>query len=126
MNPRLFFYLMLADVFLSVLMFVAVLFFVDPGVSGIFGQLLFYGSVFFLVSGMCAILLFFIKKRKESIEEIRQQSHVSLQEGVLLGMLAVVMLVLQSFRVIVWWVVVFVGIVFLFLEVVLLFRLRRE
>lgn len=126
MNSRLFVWLMSVEAFLSVLALGAVLFFVDPETSGIFGKLFFYGSVFLFVSGVCAIALSLIRRGGETVGKFRGQLGVSFREGVLLGILTVTMLILQSFRVLVWWVAVLVGIFFLFLEVVFLLRSRKD
>lgn len=126
MSFRSFFWVMSAEAVLSALVFAGVLFFVDPSTSGIAGKVLFYGSVFFLVSGLCVLFLSWVREKKSTREDLPERLGISFREGVLLGAMVVAILILQSFRVLVWWVAVLLGIVFLFVEVIFLMRPRKK
>lgn len=105
--------------------FFLVLFLVDPDVSGILGKLLFYGSLFFLVSGFFTFLLSWIRGRRVDTKDLRERLGISLRQGVFLGILTITLLALQSLGVLLWWVTLLTGTVFLFLESVFLLVRRR-
>lgn len=105
--------------------FFLVLFLVDPDVSGILGKLLFYGSLFFLVSGFFTFLLSWIRGRRVDTKDLRERLGISLRQGVFLGILTITLLALQSLGVLLWWVALLTGTVFLFLESVFLLVRRR-
>ncbi len=116
MGFRLLFLVIVLEVIFSFIVFSTVLFWVDPTISGLVGQLLFYGSVFFLVSGICVLALLWLRMRSMGSEGPSEKISAGFREGILLGGLVVVMLILQSFRVLVWWVLILLGLLFIFLE----------
>lgn len=88
---------------ISLLGFGLIVYSVDPQKSGILGQFLFYLSLFFFLSGV--FILFFTRIRKASIEEETSLAYLGLsfRQGILLALLAIVLLAMQSFRVLTWW-----------------------
>jgi len=80
-----------------------VVFYVDPEKGGLAGQALFFASLFLALTGIFA--LFFTLARRKVVNEEEQLFHVgmSLRQGLLLALLAVVILAMQHFRVLIWW-----------------------
>ncbi len=89
---------------LSVGAFATVLFFVDPEVSGLAGQALFYGSLMLALSG---IFILFLTWSRLKLDHDRENMAVVLgtgfRQGILLAILAAIILLLQSYRVLTWW-----------------------
>lgn len=79
------------------------LFWVDPQKGGWVGQLLFYSSLFLTLSGIFALLLTAVRKRKTDNEEQMFHVGMSLRQGLLLAVLAIALLAMQRFGVLVWW-----------------------
>ena len=124
MGLRAFLWVTALETLLSLGVFVAVVVFVDPTVSGFPGRALLYGSVFFFISGLCVWFLSWMRGRKSDTRDLPEKLGVSFRQGILLGLLTVVTLVLQSFRVLVWWTGLLAGVAFLFLEVWFLVKKR--
>lgn len=78
-------------------------YFIDPEKSGIGGQLLFYLSLFLALSGMFILLLTRLRRRADDEETTFSCLGMSFRQGMLLALLVVILLILQSFRVLVWW-----------------------
>ncbi len=77
--------------------------FIDPQKSGILGQVIFYLTLFFFLSGIF-ILMLTGARRKFGGEEIGfSKLGISFREGILLSILAIALLILQSFRILAWW-----------------------
>ncbi len=83
--------------------FSLVVFAVDPQKSGIVGQLLFYLSLFFFFSSIS--ILFFTWLRRKPVEEELALAYLGLsfRQGILLALLVIILLIMQSFRVLTWW-----------------------
>lgn len=126
MGLRAFLWVTALEALLSCGVLVAVIVFVDPTTSGIAGKSLLYGSLFFCVAGFSVWFLSQRKGKKEDTRDLAERLGVSFRQGVLLGLLAVVTLVLQSFRVLVWWTGLLAGLVFLFVEVLFLLRKKND
>jgi hypothetical protein len=77
--------------------------YVDPDNSGWWGKAVFYVSFFFLLSGFMSLVLATIRKKTFSRELADANTKLSMRQGMLLATLAIALLVLQSFRMLVWW-----------------------
>ncbi len=89
---------------LSFVVFVSVIYFVDPDSSGLAGKLLFYVSLFFVFSGVFNLFLLALRRRSFINEETTFTSiSLSFRQGFLLSCFAVGLLILQSFRMLIWW-----------------------
>lgn len=77
--------------------------YVDPTRSGVLGQTLFYISMFFSVTGLAALFLFWLRRRFLRNEIILGDMGISYREGLLIASVVSAMFVLQSFRLLVWW-----------------------
>jgi hypothetical protein len=87
----------------SILALNLIIFYVDPTAAGIFGKVLFYVSLFFVLSGI--FNLFFLRLRRKMIYEDKEGDNIGLsfRQGALLALLFVGLLILQSLRILVWW-----------------------
>ena len=92
--------------FVAMLSFVAFIFVVrliDYDSSGLAGKLLFFGSLFFVLSGFFNLLLLWLRKKQVDAENASLNIGLSFRQGILLALFAVGLLILQSFRILIWW-----------------------
>ena len=77
---------------------------IDPIESGAAGKALFYGSAFLFLAAISIIVLTWIRRRS-GVEENFEVVYISgsFRQGMLVSLLVVFLLVLQSYRVLVWW-----------------------
>ena len=89
---------------LSLASWILVVTHIDPIEAGVAGRLLFYGS-FFLSVGAIAIIALTWLRRQSSKQDDLEMVYISgsFRQGILVSLLAVSLLVLQSFRILVWW-----------------------
>lgn len=88
---------------LSLAAFVFVVRFVDPDSAGLAGKLLFYLSLFFVGSGIFNLVLLRLRKGSLNAETASASIGLSFRQGILLSLFTIGLLVLQSFRMLVWW-----------------------
>lgn len=88
---------------LSFAAFVMVLRFVDPDSTGMVGKMLFYVSLFFTLSGIFNLFLLWLRKKFMNSETASSSIGLSFRQGNLLALFAIGLLIMQSFRVLVWW-----------------------
>ena len=78
---------------------------IDPEKSGIIGQLFFYVSIFLFSAAL--LILFFTWLRRKIGEDDEESAAAYLgmgfRQGVLMSLLVVGLLILQQYRVLVWW-----------------------
>lgn len=88
---------------LSLIAWGMVVYYIDPEEAGIFGQVLFYLSLFLALTGVFA--LFFTAIRKKIIDQETAFFYLgtNFRQGLLIALLAVVVLIFQSFRILTWW-----------------------
>jgi hypothetical protein len=88
---------------ISIATLVLVILFIDPKSSLLFPKMLFYVSLFFSLSGIFNLV--FLRLRRKLIQEEGGGINVgmSFRQAILLAILTIGMLVLQSFRMLVWW-----------------------
>jgi hypothetical protein len=81
----------------------AVVYFYDPNQGGV-NLIFFYSSVFLFLGGMFTLLLTLSRKKyTEDDEVLLINVGMSFRQGMLLALLGVILLGMQSFRVLVWW-----------------------
>lgn len=80
-----------------------VIFYVDPEKSGIFGKLVFYSALFFSFFGIFNLFLIFTRKKVLGNEAALVNMGLSFRQSILLAVLGTGLLILQSFRMLVWW-----------------------
>lgn len=89
---------------LSFLAWMLVIWYVDPRSSGMVGPLLFYGIALLFLSSLLINFLTWSRRKMQGGDEIAlAYLAVSFRQGILLAILAILLLVLQSFRVLTWW-----------------------
>ncbi|PIP28263.1 MAG: hypothetical protein COX29_02065 [Candidatus Moranbacteria bacterium CG23_combo_of_CG06-09_8_20_14_all_35_22] len=81
----------------------AVIFYVDPENSGMIGIFLFYLAVFFVLSGIFNLILLFIRRIFLGHEMAVENIELSFRQGILLAIIAIGILILQSYQMLVWW-----------------------
>jgi len=80
-----------------------VVYYVDPFRDGVLGQALFYISLFFSITGLATLFLFWLRRRWHANEVVYQNVGVSFRQGMLVALAVSGMFVLQSFRLLLWW-----------------------
>lgn len=81
---------------------VAVVYCVDPD-AGPVGKMLFYFILFFVLSGILNLLFLWLRRRITTSETAFANVGMSLRQAMILALFAIGLLILQSFRVLVWW-----------------------
>jgi hypothetical protein len=89
---------------LSFIAWVLIIFNIDPTESAAPGKLLFYGSFFLFLSAFFIIILTWMRKKTEKGKDF-ETVYISgnFRQGILIAFLISILLVLQSFRILVWW-----------------------
>jgi hypothetical protein len=77
--------------------------YLDPESSGTAGKILFYLVLFFVLSGFFNLFLLWLRRNMTTSETAFYNVGLSFRQGVLLALLFIGLLILQSFRVLVWW-----------------------
>lgn len=88
---------------LALIVFLFVLFQVDPEQSGWVGQAFLYGSLFFVLSGIFILFFSWLRRVSQGADNVMNHLGMSFRQGVLLAVLTEVLLYMQSFRVLTWW-----------------------
>jgi hypothetical protein len=76
---------------------------IDPDKSGIAGKALFYLVLFFFFSAFFNLLLLGARRSFIGSDMAVSGFGLSLRQGILLAILAVALLILQSYRALFWW-----------------------
>ncbi len=80
-----------------------VIYYVDPTRDGLMGQTLFYVSLFFSVTGMATLFLFWLRRLFSKNETAYLNVGISFRQGMLVALAVTAMFVLQSFQFLIWW-----------------------
>jgi hypothetical protein len=80
-----------------------VIYFVNPFQDGILGQTLFYISLFFSITGLATLFLFWLRRKFANNETVFLNVGVSFRQGMLVAFAVAILFLLQSFRLLVWW-----------------------
>lgn len=81
----------------------AVVMFINPQESGMFGQAVFYLSLLIALSGIFILLFTWLRKITGGEKTPFIYIGMSFRQGALLAVLSVILLMLQSFRMLTWW-----------------------
>ena len=81
----------------------AVIYRVNPARGEIFGQTLFFISLFFSISGIATLFLFWLRRTFSKNEAVQENVGVSFRQGALIAAAVCALLLLQSFRWLIWW-----------------------
>lgn len=80
-----------------------VVYLVDPERSGLMGVLVFYVVLFFALSALFNLVFLRLRKSALGSEAALSNLSLSFRQGILLAIFVIGLLILQSFRVLVWW-----------------------
>ena len=101
---------------------VSVVYFVNPTSDAVLGQTLFYISLFFSITGIATLFLFWLRRTFSKNKEVQENVGVSFRQGALVAISVCALLILQSFRLLVWWVGGMIVVMILLIELWFLSR----
>ena len=78
-------------------------FYTDPEKGGAPIKFIFYFTLFLFLSGVFVLMLSFFRRKMGKDGTVLSDLGMSFREGMLLSLLVIILLVLQSFRFLVWW-----------------------
>ena len=87
----------------SIIALVFVIMNIDPETAGAIGIVLFYLVLFFVLSSVLNLILLRIRKKIINDDNAFKNVKLSFRQGILLAILAIGLLVFQSFNMLVWW-----------------------
>jgi hypothetical protein len=87
----------------SLAVWITVINIMDPNEAGFVGQAFFYLSLWMFLSGIFILFLTWIRRVFADTEMAFTYLGMSFRQGVLLSFIVIILLILQSFRVLVWW-----------------------
>jgi len=82
--------------------------YINPQSSGLLGIFLFYLVIFFALGGIFNLFLIFVRKKFLGNKTTATNVGLSFRQGILLAILCLVLLILQSYRILIWWDALFV------------------
>ncbi len=106
------------------LVWVLVLLFVNPTQTGLIGFILFYFSLFLAILGSASVVGFIVRVRLKQ-EPVFKQVEISFRQGVWIGILIVVLLLLKGLDLLRWWNGLFLVLFLVFLELFFLTSKKR-
>lgn len=86
----------------------AVAFYINPEGSGIVGICMFYLVAFFVLSGIFNLFLLFVRRKILGDELAAKNIQLSFRQGILLSVMFLIILILQSYQMLIWWDVLLV------------------
>ncbi len=89
--------------FLSLLAFGAVLIYVNPEETGAGGKAIFYLTLGLFLGGFLNMFLLLLRRKMIGNDVAIENAGLSFRQGFLLSILVIGLLILQSFRMLVWW-----------------------
>lgn len=88
---------------MALVAWLGVMYFIAPFDLGLIGYALFYLTFFLFTSGISVLILTTIWRRFAMDKVSTQELSVTLRQGILIGLLMVIILILQQFRILAWW-----------------------
>lgn len=76
---------------------------IDPDSSGIAGKMFFFSSTFLFSASWFILFFTWLRRKFFGEDEVLSHLGVSFRQGALIACLMVVLLFLQSFRILTWW-----------------------
>jgi len=89
--------------FLAFIAWGLVVFCADPERGGTVVKFVFYFTLFLFLSGIFILMLSFLRRKLGKDGIVLSDLGMSFRQGMLLALLVAVLLILQSFRFLVWW-----------------------
>jgi Na+/melibiose symporter-like transporter len=77
--------------------------YINPTQDGLLGQGLFYVSLFFSITGIATLFLFWLRRTFSKSGAVQESVGVSFRQSALIAVAVCALLLLQSFRLLVWW-----------------------
>lgn len=102
--------------FLAFFAWALVVLYVNPDDSGMFGKILFYGTLFLWFSGAASLFLTWMQKKIADEERAAKLLVENMKQGLIISFFLIVLLMLQYYRVLVLWSSLLVLVVFLLVE----------
>lgn len=113
--------LRLSTLFIFVV-WLGVILFTDPIELGVLAYILFYLTFFFWITGCAILALTWLWRRMAADAVTAVELGVSFRQGILIGCLVTLIVVMQQFRVLVWWDAILVTAAVLLIELHFLTR----
>jgi len=89
---------------LSFAAWVMVILYINPEKSGVAGQALFYASTFLFFAGVLILFFTWMRRKARDDDEIAfTYLGTSFRQGILMALLLIGLLVLQQYRLLIWW-----------------------
>ncbi|HLM84208.1 MAG TPA: hypothetical protein VK254_03290 [Candidatus Bathyarchaeia archaeon] len=77
--------------------------YINPAQDGFLGQALFFVSLYFTVTGIATLFLFWLRRIFGKRDAVQESVGISFRQGALVAAAVCALLILQSFRALVWW-----------------------
>ena len=103
MTLRTYFLGMIISAILCFVSWILIVFYVDPETSGLIGVILFFLMLFFYLSGLFALLGFYLKRKFFKSKVEFGQIGTAFRQGILFSLIFTGMLMLQSLGMLFWW-----------------------
>lgn len=103
---------------LGTIIWLLVLFFLDPDQAGIVGYVLFFLSFFLMVASITGLIGFWARRVLRSPQLSAYSVRSALRQGVMLALFACLLLLLIRIRVYQWWVAVILTVLFVSTELI--------
>jgi hypothetical protein len=104
----------------SVAIFAMIIYWLDPIEAGALGFVLFFLSLFLVIASFSALIGYAVRRFLFSRQHPAYSVRPSLRQGVWLGIFLDILLFLQLFRLLQWWIAFIIVLLFLSLEVLFL------
>ncbi len=99
--------------------FLATLFLVDPNESGLFGRLLFFGSIMIVFSGIAIILSSELYRKVLGEENAAHHAGLLFRQGTIVGGYGMLLLLFQYWKIFFWWTALLLLVLMLLIELTL-------
>ena len=103
MSIRAYIWGLLVSTILALVAWIFVIFYIDPGESGIIGKIFFYASLFLFLSGLLVTFFVWLRKRFIGEDVAVETIGLSFRQGILLSTFSVIIIILFGLKYLVWW-----------------------
>lgn len=88
---------------LAIIAWGLVIYYIDPENSGFIGQILFYSSFYLVLTGIFTLIFTLIRKKLADQDTAAFYLGTNFRQGALVALLAIILLLFQSLRILTWW-----------------------
>ncbi len=103
MTLKLYLWGMKISTILSIIAWSLVIYYIDPENSGFVGQVLFYLSLYLVLTGVFTLIFTLIRKKLADEETASFYLGTNFRQGAFVALLAIILLFFQSLRILTWW-----------------------